>query len=126
MAESGLGEGGSRSPKQVHFGSKPARSALQLLDAPDRPTAIFAYNDIAAMGVYHAARRLGLSIPHDLSVVGFGDYENVASELCPALTTMGAAAPGDGSSWRWGRCCRGSASWRPRLRPGSPASSAPR
>lgn len=89
LAESGLGEGRVAVPKQVHFGSKPAEeAALPLLDAPDRPTAIFAYNDIAAMGVYHAARRLGLSIPHDLSVVGFDDYENVASELYPALTTM--------------------------------------
>ena len=40
---------------------------------PNRPTAIFAGNDLQALGVYEAARELGLRIPEDLSVVGFDD-----------------------------------------------------
>lgn len=89
LAEAGLGEGQVVVPEWFHFGSKASeRAALGLLSGPDRPTAIFAFNDLAAMGVYHAARRLGLSIPGDVSVVGFDDYENVASELYPALTTL--------------------------------------
>ncbi|WP_232549309.1 LacI family DNA-binding transcriptional regulator [Propioniciclava soli] len=89
LTEAGLGEGRVLVPPHWHEGSGFAEElALRALDAPDRPTAIFAFNDIAATGVYHAARRLGLSIPGDLSVVGFDDYVNVASELYPKLTTM--------------------------------------
>lgn len=62
--------------------------ALELLDSPDRPSAIFTFNDLMAVGVYRAAHRLGLSIPGDLSVVGFDDQQFVAAELAPGLTTM--------------------------------------
>lgn len=61
--------------------------AIRLLDRPDRPTAIFACNDLMALGVYEAARLAGLSIPDDLSVVGYDDL-NVAGWLGPPLTTV--------------------------------------
>ncbi|MFY1674547.1 LacI family DNA-binding transcriptional regulator [Plantactinospora sp. WMMB334] len=61
--------------------------ALGLLDRPDRPTAIFAGNDLQALGVYRAARELGLRIPADLSVVGFDDLP-IAALVEPALTTV--------------------------------------
>ena len=64
------------------------RAARELLQRPDRPTAIFAYNDRTAIGVYRAARDLGLRIPEDLSVVGFDDQILVATELRPELTTV--------------------------------------
>ena len=61
-----------------------------LLDLPTdvRPTAIFCFNDRTAMGLYRAARHRGLSVPRDLSIVGFDDQEYIASELDPPLTTM--------------------------------------
>lgn len=62
-------------------------AGMRLLDSPNRPTAIFASNDMEALGVYEAARRLGLSIPDDLSVVGFDDIA-AASWMAPALTTV--------------------------------------
>jgi len=61
--------------------------ALAVLSRPDRPTAIFCFNDRMAMGCYDAARLLGLRIPQDLSVVGF-DNEDISSYLEPPLTTM--------------------------------------
>lgn len=61
--------------------------ALRLLTRPDRPTAIFACSDTQAYGVYDAAHQLGLSIPRDLSVVGFDDIESVR-HLGPPLTTV--------------------------------------
>jgi LacI family transcriptional regulator len=58
------------------------------LDPEVRPTAVFCFNDRAAMGLYRAARSRGLEVPEDLSVVGFDDQEFIAPELQPGLTTM--------------------------------------
>jgi DNA-binding LacI/PurR family transcriptional regulator len=58
-----------------------------LLLAENRPTAIFAGNDLQALGVYQAARDLRLHIPEDLSVVGFDDLP-VARWVGPPLTTI--------------------------------------
>jgi DNA-binding LacI/PurR family transcriptional regulator len=72
------------------------------LDAvTSRPTAIFGANDVLAGGALVAARRHGLRVPEDLSVVGFDDLD-MAVALSPALTTvrvpgfeMGEAAAAD-------------------------------
>jgi LacI family transcriptional regulator len=64
-----------------------ARAAASLLDRPDPPTAIFAFNDNLAIGTIQAARAHGLRVPDDLSVVGFDDSEH-ASLITPALTTV--------------------------------------
>jgi LacI family xylobiose transport system transcriptional regulator len=57
------------------------------LRRPDRPTAVFTGNDLQALGLYEAARELGLRIPEDLSVVGFDDLP-VARWVGPPLTTV--------------------------------------
>ncbi len=62
-------------------------AALELLSRPERPTAIFASNDLQALGVYQAARAVGLRIPADLSVVGFDDLP-IAALTDPPLTTV--------------------------------------
>ncbi|MGN9787669.1 LacI family DNA-binding transcriptional regulator [Nonomuraea sp. ZG12] len=59
----------------------------RMLRLPDRPTAIFATNDGQAIGAYHAAHRLGLRIPDDLSVVGFDDMPSGRWAI-PPLTTI--------------------------------------
>ena len=59
----------------------------ELLRLPDRPTAVFAGNDLQALGLYEAARELGLRIPEDLSVVGFDDLP-AARWVGPPLTTI--------------------------------------
>lgn len=60
---------------------------LELLRLPDRPTAVFTGNDLQALGLYEAARELGLRIPRDLSVVGFDDLP-LARWISPPLTTV--------------------------------------
>ncbi|RKN40998.1 hypothetical protein D7223_24905 [Micromonospora endolithica] len=60
---------------------------MDLLSRPDRPTAIFAANDLQALGVYQAAWRLGLRIPTDVSVVGFDELP-LAALVDPPLTTV--------------------------------------
>lgn len=62
-------------------------AARDLLSRPDRPTAIFACNDLQALGVYQAAREAGLRIPDDLSVVGFDDLP-IAALVDPPMTTV--------------------------------------
>jgi len=64
-----------------------ADAAARLLGGPIRLTAIFAQNDDMAVGAMLAARRRGLSVPDDLSVIGFDDSE-VAILSWPALTTV--------------------------------------
>ena len=71
-----------------HFtGETGYEHGLALLDRPDRPTAVFAGSDMQAMGLIRAARRLGLRVPADLSVVG---YDNVpmAEWSATPLTTV--------------------------------------
>ncbi|MCD4850986.1 LacI family DNA-binding transcriptional regulator [Arthrobacter sp. AK01] len=67
------------------------RGAMKLLDdvsPADRPTAIMCANDRLAVGVTLAAARLGLSVPGDLSVMGYDDETRIADTMVPALTTM--------------------------------------
>lgn len=62
------------------------QTALQQL-WPARPTVIFAYNDLTAIGVMMAARQMGIRIPQELSIIGFDDIE--ATEfVTPPLTTV--------------------------------------
>lgn len=60
----------------------------ELLSGPNRPSAVFCYNDRTAMGFYEAAKELGISIPGDLAVIGFDDQEVIAAHLRPALTSI--------------------------------------
>jgi LacI family transcriptional regulator len=62
-------------------------AARRLLAPRERPTAIFAFNDNAAVGALRVARELGLRVPEDLSVVGFDDSEQAAI-VTPSLTTV--------------------------------------
>ncbi|ACT60749.1 LacI family DNA-binding transcriptional regulator [Hirschia baltica] len=58
-----------------------------LLTLSNSPSAIFASNDDMAAGVLSAAHQLGVSVPDQLSVVGFDDSE-LASKIWPTLTTI--------------------------------------
>jgi DNA-binding LacI/PurR family transcriptional regulator len=62
-------------------------AGLQLLSEEPRPTAIFAANDLEALGVLDAARSLGIDVPRELSVVGFDDAIQAIS-AAPRLTTV--------------------------------------
>jgi LacI family transcriptional regulator len=62
-------------------------AALTLL-SDHRPTAVFCGNDEMALQVYNAAARLGLSVPADLSIVGFDDHRVFSEGLMPPLTTV--------------------------------------
>jgi LacI family transcriptional regulator, repressor for deo operon, udp, cdd, tsx, nupC, and nupG len=61
--------------------------AAELMARKDPPTAIFCFNDEMAIGVLDHARRIGLQVPDDLSVIGFDDIR-FSRYLVPALTTV--------------------------------------
>lgn len=65
-------------------------AAMQVLDVEpqERPTGMFVVTDRAAVGAMFAAVRLGLSVPRDLSIVGFDDQEKLADCTVPPLTTI--------------------------------------
>jgi DNA-binding LacI/PurR family transcriptional regulator len=65
------------------------RQFSQMMEGPDRPTAIYCVSDMIAIHVYEMAAALGLRIPDDLAVAGFDDMKKVG-EIDPPLTTIHA------------------------------------
>ncbi|WP_150462847.1 LacI family DNA-binding transcriptional regulator [Nesterenkonia ebinurensis] len=59
-------------PRDLHAARRTAR---ELLDHPEKPSAVFASDDLLAAAVIHAAHQLGLSVPGDLAVIGYDDTE---------------------------------------------------
>jgi len=73
------------------FQSRSGYAAMQtFLKLAERPTAVFACNDVMAMGVICAIHRAGLRVPDDISVIGFDDIA-LASFTWPPLTTVAQA-----------------------------------
>lgn len=75
----------------VHMGdflpSGGRAAAERLLASEDRPTAVFAGNDMEALGVIEVATERGLRVPEDVSVIGYDDTQ-VATWARPRLTTI--------------------------------------
>jgi LacI family transcriptional regulator, purine nucleotide synthesis repressor len=63
-------------------------NAMQtLLAQPERPSALFVFNDMMAMGAISAIHQAGLKVPEDISLVGYDNVE-LAQYLSPPLTTI--------------------------------------
>jgi LacI family transcriptional regulator len=74
--------------RQGNYEQKTSReAATALLDLPERPTAVFAANDLSAIATVQVAQTRGLVVPRDLSVVGFDDVPE-AARADPPLTTV--------------------------------------
>ncbi|MFJ1753949.1 LacI family DNA-binding transcriptional regulator [Kitasatospora sp. NPDC088134] len=87
-----LAEAGVLIPPELVTGIEPTSdqghaAAARLLDLPQRPTALVAFNDKAAIGALRAAHERGLRVPTDLSVAGFDD-DPLSRAAVPALTTV--------------------------------------
>ncbi|HAF70325.1 TPA: LacI family transcriptional regulator [Candidatus Acetothermia bacterium] len=66
------------------------RAARRLLASKDRPTAVFAANDVVALGVLQAADELGIEVPEELSVVG---YDDISYAALPRIRLTTVAQP---------------------------------
>ena len=74
--------------QQGDWGVESGYAATQALLALDRPpTAIFAANDLMALGAIYAVHDAGLHVPHDMAIVGYDDRD-FAGWVRPALTTV--------------------------------------
>lgn len=88
MQRAGLGPDNELIPPRISRGDEKGYSEMRLLlDLPQPPTAVFAVSDKTAIGAYRAAQDCGLTIPDDISIVGFDDVE-MAQLLSPPLTTV--------------------------------------
>ncbi|MDD3925566.1 MAG: GntR family transcriptional regulator [bacterium] len=88
LAEAGLPDDGSLIQVSHLYGEAGGYdAAAKLLALAEPPTAVFAGNDLCALGVYRAAEERGLKLPGQLSVIGFDDIETAAL-IKPALTTV--------------------------------------
>jgi LacI family transcriptional regulator len=90
--EDALAEAGIKLPRSLvadgNYTFESGIAATQsLLDVSPRPTAIFASNDDMAAGVLLAARQRGLSVPEQLSIIGFDD-QPLAARVWPPLSTV--------------------------------------
>lgn len=74
VASNGLPDGGAEGMKKI----------LALFP---RPTAVFCYNDLVAIGATQAAQQSGYRVPEDISITGFDDIE-LAAYMSPSLTTF--------------------------------------
>ena len=70
----------------IESGYAAGRDLLSLPEA-ERPTAVFAGSDVQAIGILRAAQELGLSVPGDLSIVGYDDVPQ-GTWVYPALTSV--------------------------------------
>ena len=74
----------------VHGDGKPQRAIeamQQLLSLPKRPTGVFCYNDMSALGALRVTASQQLKVPQDISLVGFDDLF-ISSYVEPPLTTI--------------------------------------
>ena len=87
MREAGLGPR-AEWVKQGYFTFDSGVEAAKLLFAgPERPTAVFASNDVMAFGMMAHAQQIGLKVPDDVSIVGFDDTPG-STLIWPHLTTI--------------------------------------
>jgi DNA-binding LacI/PurR family transcriptional regulator len=88
MQQAGPGVDPDLIPPRVSHGEEKGYGEMRsLLSLPDPPSAVFAVSDKAAIGAYRAILEQGLSIPADISIVGF-DNIGEARSLNPPLTTV--------------------------------------
>lgn len=89
---SALAEAGALHPPELTRSGEPTmrfghRAAGELLDLPQRPTALACFNDKTAVGALAAASERDLRVPEDLSITGFDDID-LAQATSPMLTTV--------------------------------------
>ena len=98
LAENGLAFDASLIAERPFDAAEGAAAAEAIMRGPSPPTALFCANDIQALGALFACQRLGISVPANLSIIGFDDLPMIRVAHPPLSTVhvpadeMGAAA----------------------------------
>ncbi len=87
LSENGISDGENRIIRGDFTSETADRLFTEYLENHRAPKAVFAANDMTAVGVIRACRRKGLSIPGDLSLIGY-DNLSISGDLQPSLTTV--------------------------------------
>ncbi|GAA0661322.1 DNA-binding LacI/PurR family transcriptional regulator [Sphingomonas insulae] len=87
LAQRGIDVAGAYDIEGAYTFESGVSAGHRLLELAAAPTAVFALNDDMALGVMQAARERGLSLPRDLSVIGFDDLP-MAARVWPNLTSV--------------------------------------
>lgn len=87
LAEAGIAEDPALVVESGYFEDTGRAAMERLLDLPAPPTAVFAVNDLAAIGAQAAVLDRGLRIPEDVAIVGYNDIP-LAARVAPPLTTL--------------------------------------
>lgn len=87
LAEQGIRVPAKWQKRGLYSMASGQQCAQELFAGNDKPTALFCFNDEIALGAYKGIKQAGLSIPEDVSVVGFDNIETCAY-MDPPLTTM--------------------------------------
>jgi DNA-binding LacI/PurR family transcriptional regulator len=74
-------------PVRSYFRPDGASAMRRLLKLPERPDAVFCFNDLLALGAMRAVHEAGLRVPDDVALVGFDDVEEAEYSI-PSLTTI--------------------------------------
>jgi DNA-binding LacI/PurR family transcriptional regulator len=74
-------------PVRAYFRPDGAAAMRRLLKLPERPDAVFCFNDLMALGAMRAIHEAGLRVPDDIALVGFDDVEEAEYSI-PSLTTV--------------------------------------
>lgn len=88
MRDHGLAVDPSHTASYAETQASAFTAAVALLSQENRPTAVYATTDFAAIAAINAAHMLGLRVPHDVAVVGVGNTPD-AQAVAPTLTTVG-------------------------------------
>lgn len=78
-----------------YTGTGGAHGFREIMAGHDRPTAVFCFNDHMAIGALNAARELGLSVPQDITIIGFDDLDMAkwpAFDLSTVTNPLGETA----------------------------------
>lgn len=87
LLKKGLSNQPERIQSEMNSAGGGYRAMMRLLDLDNRPTAVFASDDVMAIGALKAASDIKVIVPNEISIAGFDNIE-FAQFMCPSLTTM--------------------------------------
>lgn len=87
LSEKGILKSDVYTPRHKQLGAEIIKQNMEFLNS-FKPTALICSDDDIAIGAMKALRDLGFDLPNDMSIIGFGDYDDYVEYMVPSLTTI--------------------------------------